>query len=292
MVRKLFFFLLICLLSLSAIAQSDSISQRRKWLVGGANAVIYTSTTILLNEVWYKSFPKSNFHSFNDSREWLGMDKIGHSYTAYQLTATQYGAWKWAGVPEKKAIWLAGSISWGYQFTVEVLDGFSAEYGFSWADITANTLGDCLFMGQQLAWKDQRIRLKFGYTSSPYAALRPNVLGANFPEKLLKDYNAQSYWLSTSPASFLPETSRFPRWLAFSVGYSIDAKIKGNENSYTVNDFNYRAHPEYALSLDIDWSKIPFRKPWLKKLVKPLNALKFPFPSVYWRNGVCYVGII
>jgi hypothetical protein len=107
---------------------------------------------------------------------------------------------------------------------------------------------------------------------------------------LLKDYNAQSYWLSVSPGLFM-KNEKFPRWLQLSFGYSADQMLKGDSDNYTINGFTYRAQSEYALSIDIDWSRLPIRKPWLKKIVKPLNAIKIPFPAVFWRGGTCYVGI-
>ena len=220
------------------------------------------------------------------------MDKLGHAYTAYQLSMAEYAAWRWARMPRKKAVWLSGGIAWTYQLSVEVLDGFSAEWGFSVADLTANTFGSALFIGQQLGWNEQRFQLKFGYKSSPYAKIRPNVLGSNFTERLLKDYNAQSYWLCVAPGTFFKESS-FPKWIQIGFGYSIDAKLHGYDNSYT--DINsgktYFAKQEYAISLDIDWSQLPIKKPWLRKVLKPLNTIKIPFPAVFWRNGVCYFGM-
>lgn len=280
--------LLLCAFSVSA--QPDSVIRNRGRIVGGSNAVLWSGSTIMLNEVWYKDFPKSDFHTFNDAGNWRYMDKCGHAYTAFQLSAAQYAAWRWAGFSRRTSVLLGGGISWGYQMTVEILDGFSSEWGFSWADVTANTVGAGLFMSQQWWWNEQRFRLKFGYRSSPYAALRPQVLGATFSERLLKDYNAQSYWLSVSPGQFLPDGS-FPRWLQLSFGYSADQLLKGDNDLYTLNNFTYHARSEYALSLDIDWNALPIRRKWLRNLVKPLNAIKVPFPAVYWRNGVCYLGM-
>lgn len=283
---------MFCCVLLTASAQHDTLSHRRQWIVGGTNAVLWAGSTIMLNEIWYKDYPRSAFHTFNDAGEWRNMDKCGHAYTAYQLSNVQYAAWRWAGVKDRTAVWLAGGISWGYQMTVEVLDGFSSEWGFSFADVTANTTGSGLFIAQQLLWNEQRIRLKFGYRSSPYAALRPNVLGSTFPERLLKDYNAQSYWLCASPALFWKGETAFPKWIQLSFGYSADQMLKGDSNTYSIGGTTYRARSEYALSIDIDWSKLPIRRPWLRQLVKPLNAIKIPFPAVFWRGGVCYVGVL
>ena len=272
-------------------AQSDSSWNKRSWLVTGTNVAIGGGSITLLNSVWYKDYPKSNFHLFNDVNEWLQMDKVGHSYTAYILSNAEYAAWRWAKLPRKKAIWLSGGIAWTYQLSVEVMDGYSAQWGFSLADLTANTLGAGLFIGQQLAWNQQRFQLKFGYNPSPYPDLRPSVLGSNFTESLLKDYNAQSYWLCVSPGSFFSE-SKFPKWIQVGVGYSIDGKLNGDLNTYSLNGVNYIAHREWAISLDIDWAQLPIKRKWVKNVLKPLNAIKIPIPSVYWRNGVCYMGMM
>ncbi len=275
----------------SSVAQDTVRYPKRIALVAASNAVIGGGSIVMLNSVWYSGYPKAKFHTFNDGSDWMYMDKIGHAYAAYQLGRTEYAAWRWAGLNNKKATFISSGIVFGYQLSVEVLDGLSAEWGFSVPDLVANTTGVGLFMAQQLAFKEQRFYLKYSYNSSPYAELRPNTLGSNFPEKLLKDYNAQSYWLSFHP-NIGVNNFLLPKWVQLSVGYSADAKLKGDENSYTANNFTYTAHKEWALSLDVDWSKLPVKKPWLKKGLSVLNAVKLPFPAVYWRNGVCYVGML
>jgi hypothetical protein len=289
-VKSLVLITFLCL-GLTVVAQQDTLHPARKWIVGGTNAALWGGSTVLLNAIWYKDYPRSSFHTFNDAGNWRYMDKLGHGYTAYQLANVEYAAWRWAGMKPKTATWLAGGIGWGYLMTVEILDGFSAEWGFSLADVTANTFGSGLFISQQLAWDEQRFQLKFGYKHSPYAALRPTILGSTSSERLLKDYNAQSYWLAVSPGLFFKET-RFPRWVQIAVGYSADKMLKGDANNYSINGFTYHAQSEYAISLDIDWAQLPIKRLWLKKLVKPLNSLKIPFPAVFWRGGVCYVGMM
>lgn len=246
----------------------------------------------MLSELWYKEYPKSSFHTFDDSKEWFQMDKLGHSYTTYQLSMLEFAAWRWARMPEKKAAFLSSGIAWTYQLSVEFLDAYNAQWGFSWSDVGFNTLGAGLFLGQQLGFKEQRFQLKFGYKSSPFAALRPQTLGSNFGEKLLKDYNAQSYWLCVAPGTFFRD-SHFPKWIQVGFGYSAYAKLHGINNQYEdpQTGIVYAAHREYAISLDIDWSQLPIKKPWVRKVLKPLNAIKIPLPAVFWRNGVCYVGL-
>jgi len=47
-----------------------------------AEAALGTAVTIGLNYLWYKKFPRSPFHFFNDNNEWLNMDKMGHAQEA------------------------------------------------------------------------------------------------------------------------------------------------------------------------------------------------------------------
>ncbi|MGZ8537694.1 MAG: hypothetical protein ACXWV9_05480 [Flavisolibacter sp.] len=41
----------------------------RKWLAGTATVVGYGGSFILLNEAWYKDYPRSSFHTYNDAGE-------------------------------------------------------------------------------------------------------------------------------------------------------------------------------------------------------------------------------
>jgi hypothetical protein len=48
------------------------------------------SSVVGLNSLWYKDYPRSNFHFFNDSKEWMQMDKFGHVFSAYQIGRNFY----------------------------------------------------------------------------------------------------------------------------------------------------------------------------------------------------------
>ena len=74
-------------------------------------------------------------------------------------------------------------------------------------------------MGQYYLWDELRIVPKFSFSRSPYAQQRPNVLGSNLLEEILKDYNGQTYWFSANIYSFLHDESLFPKWLNVALGY-------------------------------------------------------------------------
>lgn len=236
-----------------------------------------------LSHIWYDGMERTPWHTFDDSREWLQMDKAGHFYTANKIATLTGDLYRWSGWKNNSAAWMGFGVGMGYLLSLECLDATGKEWGFSWSDIGANTLGSTVYLAQQLGWKEQRLIFKFSYQNSPYAKYRPELLGKTFPERLLKDYNGQTYWLSASPGTFFKD-SKFPKWLCFSIGYGIDAKLHGHNNEYTVSENGttqtFYAKRQFLFSMDIDFSRIPIKKPWLKAIVKQFNYLKLPFPTI------------
>ena len=78
------YFLLIVLLvhSFCASAQKDffqpspTYNPHRATGVIIGESVLATTVTLWLNYLWYKKFPHSKFHFFNDNDEWLNMDDV------------------------------------------------------------------------------------------------------------------------------------------------------------------------------------------------------------------------
>ena len=109
---------------------------------------------------WYKKHNTGSFHLFNDWNEWKHMDKFGHVYTAYFQSVLCYKGAKWTGLSNKKSM-LTGMLCGGlFQTTIEIMDGFSDKWGFSFPDFGANMLGLGIFAAQQHWWNEQRIYLK------------------------------------------------------------------------------------------------------------------------------------
>jgi hypothetical protein len=270
----------------SFFADADSLSKGR--VIGTSVGIgsVWGGSMIGLSQVWYSEIDKSPFHLFNDSKNWLQMDKMGHFYISNKINQLTHDLYSWSGVDTKKATWIGAGISLGYQTTFELFDGFGAEWGFSWSDIAANTLGTASYTAQSLIWNEERIIPKFSYSSTEFAAIRPDVLGGSFSESLLKDYNGQTYWLSVSPGTFF-KNSKIPEWACVSFGYSAHAKLKGDEEVYTdvATGTTFYSQREFLFSLDIDFSKLPIKRPWLKAVVKQFNYVKIPFPALRIRGG-------
>lgn len=293
--RALLFLFIISTVSNRIQAQSfweyDSVPNKQR--IMGAHigaAVLGGGSLIGLTTIWYKdNWNPEGFTLFNDGKEWLQMDKFGHFYTAHHIAAGLSKVYQWGGVSPQKSRLLGSAISLGYLTSIEILDGFSKDYGFSWWDMAANGLGIGWYLTQESLWEEQRIHLKFSASPSPYASFRPSHLGSTVPERLLKDYNGQTYWLSFSPGHLFKKRDFFPKWLAVSAGYSIDQKLHGFDNTFTVLKedklYQFEAKRQYLLSLDIDLTALPIEKPWLKTLAYALNHVKVPFPTVVYNQG-------
>ncbi len=283
--------LLLILSSSTGLSQGfwspkDSLHTGRTIAISSGIGATWSGSMIGLNQLWYANVEKAPFHTFDDSRNWMQMDKVGHFYTAYKLNHLTSGMYRWAGIKNSTATWIGAGISVGFQTTLEVFDGYSAAWGFSWYDVIGNTLGTAAYTAQYLIWEEERIVPKFSYSPTEFAAVRPSILGSSFAESLLKDYNGQTYWLSFSPGTFFPK-SNIPKWACLSIGYSTHAKLVGDQDYY-LDGFSgqeYFAEREWVFSLDIDFSKFDIKRPWLKVIVSQFNYLKVPFPAIYLRGG-------
>jgi len=249
-----------------------------------SESLAWGGSLVLLNDLWYKNFPRSSFHFFNDNGEWLQMDKAGHASSSYLLSFAGYESFKWTGVNHNKAIWLGGSIGFLYESVIEILDGFSSGWGFSAGDEAANTFGTALFMSQQLAWHEQRIMLKRSYHQTIFPKYNPDLLGSNLSEQINKDYNGLTFWISGNISSFLAKDAKFPKWLNVDFGYGAEGMIGARQNP-AINHEGipipyYNRYRQFYFSPDIDFSRIKTNSKFLKKVFFVLNIVKFPAPTL------------
>jgi hypothetical protein len=295
--------IMLCLQACTALGQMsapDSVpllsqkqKQQRQWLVGGTQVALWTGSYIALNQAWYADYPKKGFHTFNDWGEWQQMDKAGHIWTAYTLGRYSTALWRWAGMKDQSAIVLGGVSAIAYQSIIEIQDGFSEEWGFSWGDMAANAVGAAAYAVQELTWKEQRLQIKFNYHPYAYPAdlvgRRNELFGESTIERMLKDYNSQTYWLSGNLNRFLPG-SKIPKWLNLSLGYSADLMLAGKENKWEDDNGNmvdytqYDRVRRYYLSFDIDLTRIHTRSKFLNSLLFTFNAVKIPAPTLEFNN--------
>ena len=286
---------------------ADTLNKKRFNLALISSSTIYTGFSIGLYNTWYRQYPQTGFHFFNDWNEWGNMDKAGHVYTAYFQGVLTYKGARWTGLDEDNSI-LVGAICGSlFQSTIEVMDGFSEQWGFSLSDMAANVAGVSTFVVQQKVWGEQRINLKVSSWPKNYPTTnivstdllavstldqRANELyGSGYFESFLKDYNAQTIWASFNINSFIKRESKVPDWLNVAVGYGSENMFGGFENEWTVDQSEfivdqtlYPRHQQYYLGLDVDLTRIKVKSPFLKSLLSVLNIFKIPLPAIEYNS--------
>ena len=278
-----------------AQAQNDSLEKpkdtpvNKKFLtaVVVSEAAVYAGSFTGLYFLWYKNYPQSSFHFFDDGKEWLQMDKMGHVTSNYYIAKGSYSLLIMSGLSNNKSTLYGALTGLAYQTTIEIFDGFSQEWGFSWGDMLANVAGATLFTTQQLLWKEQRVMMKLSTYRTKYADFRPDLLGSNWAESLLKDYNGLTFWLSLNIHSFLPDECRFPRWLNIAVGYGAEGMLGGYGNPASHNGKplpSYERYRQFYLSTDIDLTRIKTNKKWLKMIFNAIGFIKIPAPTIEFNT--------
>jgi len=289
----------------------DSLTNKqkilRKSILLGTTGAYTAASLSYLNIIWYKPYKSTNFHFFNDNSEWCQMDKMGHTFTTYNTAREMYRAMNWAGFTHKQSLFYGEAYGVLYMTAIEIMDGFSTEWGFSWGDEVANVSGSALFTLQQYFWNEQRIHLKYSFHQSEYAKYRPSELGNTLGAQTIKDYNGQTYWLSVSLASFFKKETKFPKWIALAFGYGADQMVSGQSNVIVYpngttgvnsvanqsiivgangSQMSFSRYRQFYFSLDIDFTKIKTKSKFLQSVFSVFNGFKVPFPAIECnKNG-------
>lgn len=262
---------------------ADSLNLKRQNTIIISESILAAGTLAALNQLWYADYPRSKFHFINDNFEWLQMDKVGHIFSSYHLGRLGSEMLKWSGSSRKDQLIYGAGLGFAFLTAVEVLDGYSSQWGASSGDIMANATGTALYVSQELLWKEQRIIPKFSFHTTKFAELRPEVLGKSFSEQILKDYNGQTYWLSVNLHSFA-KGSKIPKWLNIALGYSANGMITGNAQNTNFSGYNPARFRQFYLSVDIDLTKINTDSRFLKTVFSVLNTVKVPAPTLEFRR--------
>ncbi|OEK01742.1 hypothetical protein BFP97_09535 [Roseivirga sp. 4D4] len=273
--------MLLCLTFLLAQALSsfgqDTLPDNRLKNIVLYGGIGYATSMVVLSQAWYKEQGFDRFKFFNDNAEWKQVDKFGHTFTTYNFSRVNYQLLRKTQLSDHKAIVWSSALSTLLLLPVEILDGFSPDFGFSYGDMIANAAGSGLFYLQQKAWSEQRIKIKWSFHETSLAGQRPEILGSGLLEELLKDYNGQTYWLSFDVHAFAKE-SRFPKWLNLALGYGAQNMVFARDNQNAVAGFeNFR---QYYLGIDFDLSYIKTDKKWLRILLFMADMIRLPAPTL------------
>ena len=291
-VKHVIFLLLVSFSSLSQttlssfLKPSDTLNKQRHNTILISKASIAGVTLIGLNQLWYSEYDKSKFHTINDNKEWMQMDKLGHVFSSYQLSRLGAGLFNWSGAPKNNQLIYGATFGFGFLTAVEVFDGFSKEWGFSWGDVATNALGAGLFVGQELLWDEQRIAIKYSFHQTMYASQNPDKLGKSFNEQILKDYNGQTYWLSFNLQAFFKEKKFLP-WLNIAVGYGAHGMLNGLKDIDNQMLTNNNRHRQFYISFDVNLENFNTNSRFLKLIFTAFNTIKVPFPTLEFSKNKC-----
>jgi hypothetical protein len=254
-------------------------------------AVIFTSayyagSMIILSKTWYKDRKVVPFHFYDDTKGYLQVDKFGHMFGAYVYSYVGYYYLLNAGYTRNESLYFGATLGAVIQAPIEIMDGIHEGYGFSWGDMAANTLGSALVIGQELLFNEQVVKYKFSYRESSYARKANGYLGNTTLDRLLKDYNGHTYWLSI-PVNRVWYNQYTPAWFCIAVGYGANGMYGEFENISYHNGVEIpetQRYRQYLLSLDIDWTKIKTDSKFLEIVLKGMTFFKLPFPALEYNS--------
>lgn len=256
----------------------DSITKKN--IILNTTAIGATSLSYFaLYNLWYSEYPQTSFHFFNDLDEWNYIDKMGHVFSSYQIARKSHLFFDQKNIehPLEKSCF----YSLFFMLGIEVLDGFSTEWGFSNYDLISNFIGTGFFYVQEKKFSNQFLKLKFSSHLSPYATCRPTLLGNSFPEKIFKDYNGQTYWITLDFNTRIQQKFKIFKYINLALGYSIDgftgARYNPNLNCAECN--NLKRQSQYILSFDLDLTEIETKNKFLKLFFDTFSIIKFPTPA-------------
>ena len=254
----------------------------------GVCALLWALVLLALSVFWYKANYRGYFGFFNDSAEWLQMDKAIHSFAAFQMSRFFIQILIWQGVEEEQAKRIGVWSGVFFVSPIEILDGVSQGYGFSWFDILANVAGSAFLWIQFKLFGLVKFMPKFSFSPTDFSGMRKEMLGSSFISQFFKDYNGQTYWICFSPNELLRKPI-FPTWLNIAIGYGGENLLGGHDNVWKQEgkDFDLshlQRYRQFYLSLDVNFQGFSDDRPWKKGLKFALSCVKFPFPSIVYST--------
>jgi hypothetical protein len=227
-------------------------------------------------KAWWSGEKAPHFFFRSDwDEDFRDQDKFGHLLGGYQLTRAGYESLRASCVSEQGALAAAVVYAALFQLQIEIFDGMYKKYGFSYADMIANTTGQTLAAVEELHPHLKWLKPTISY--SPSAAMRNR---ANFtqPSELRSslDYSGQTYWFAADVHALLPTRMQayWPSLLRASIGHSITDYVD------PVTGATQRARRKLFLSIDIDPEKLPGENALWKAVKHQISYYHFPSPAL------------
>ncbi len=245
---------------------------------------VYLIFLLWLSSIWYTTY--TSFHFFDDVFEWEFLDKLGHCGASFYLGLFAY---KIFGASEnlnpslhKKWLCFSGFV---LLLPIEILDGFSLNYGASPADLLANGLGSLLCYWHVSFKVVSGVMPKFSFHTTSFSIIRPELLGSNIFQQTIKDYNGQTYWLSLDINKIL-NAKILPGWLMLTIGYGAEGLLGGHDNVWKTKDGGLNDYSSVArtrrvfISIDLNTNNLKEKNRFMNYLLAPFVLIKFPAPAI------------
>jgi hypothetical protein len=143
------------------------LSGRTLWMTVG----VFAAIPVVGEIVWWKGNERGSFHFENEG--WFGRDtyaggadKASHIFFGY-MASREMSKWyeRFGNTPAQSRALAVGVATLGGAL-IELGDGFTEVYGYSWQDVAANFTGALAAAGIGAARIDDLVGLRFGFVSA------------------------------------------------------------------------------------------------------------------------------
>jgi hypothetical protein len=173
------------------------------------------------------------------------------------------------------SIWAGAGVAMTYQTYVEIRDGFSADYGFSWGDMAANTVGAALPVVQHYVPSLRSMDLQVSYW--PSEEFKNGAYNS-----IIDDYTSTTHWLTVNANDIAPRAWKqwMPTWIGLALGHSVQ-NLDGNGGG------------QHILYLSLDWQphRIKGLPSWLAEVLRLGHLYHLPAPAVRLLPDVVWYGL-
>jgi hypothetical protein len=253
----------------------------------GVAAAFVTANGLLyryFKKAWWSGERADQFFFHADWDEnFRDQDKFGHATGGYHLARFGNAFLRSACVSKTKSIAWSAAYAAVFQLQIEIYDGMYKKYGFSYADLLANTAGTALAVLHETHPRTRAIKPLISYSKSAAMRNADNIPGELRPSL---DYTGQTYWLSANPHELMGGDPK-NWWLSLfrvSVGHSITDWIDPQTGA------NIRAQRKILLSLDIDAEKLPGENRIWKTFKRQVGYIRLPAPALQITPTTEFIG--
>ena len=218
-----------------------------------AVGLLFAGTLLYGLEAWdwgdQKEFRWAHEGFFGKSTDSGGADKVGHMYAHYVVQRGFYNFFEWANFSRTECLWWSVGVATGIGTIIEVGDGFTGRYGYSWEDWTADVTGVALGAAlEHFPTVDEFVSLSIGY--KPTQGFKDDTKGRKRLH-ITGDYSGHKVMLNFKLAGFkaigynIPE---FMRYIMIDVGYYTRGYT--DYDTYAGTDSKKTRHPYIGISLN------------------------------------------